>query len=371
MRRSLLEVLVEPDTEAPLELEEGARWEGDEIVEGRLRSASGRLYPVVRGIPRFVELEDERQEQTKQSFGFKWRQYESLERQESKDWARAWLVDRYGFADAAAMRAHLARSGRVLDAGCGAGYSADLWLEAGWTDGGPGEWVGVDISEAVDVARERLAGIEGLHFVQADVLSLPFRRGTFGAAFSEGVLHHTPSTEAAFAALVSAVAESGEVMAYVYRRKGPIREYADDLIRGRVAHLPPDEALEALRPLTALARSLSDAGVTISVPEDIPFLEIPAGEYDLQRFVYWHVMKAFWNESFSFDGNNLINFDWYHPRYAHRQTEDEVRSWCAHLGVEITHFDAQASGFTVRGLRRGHDRDLAAAAAAGAAAGGG
>jgi SAM-dependent methyltransferase len=261
------------------------------------------------------------------------------------------------------MRAHLAASGTVLDAGCGAGYSAGLWLEPGWTGGGDAQYVGVDISEAVDVARHRLAGIENLHFVQADVLRLPFRRDSLGTGFSEGVLHHTPSTEAALASLASVVRSGGEVLAYVYRRKGPIREYTDDLIRGVVAPLPPDEALEAIRALTALARSLSEANVKITVPQDIPFLEIPAGEYDLQRFVYWHVMKAFWNDSFSFDGNNLVNFDWYHPRYAHRQTEEDVRDWCDRLGIEISHFDAQESGFTVRGRKAGRGRALAPARA--------
>ena len=48
------------------------------------------------------------------------------------------------------------------------------------------------------------------------------------------------------------------------------------------------------------------------------------------------------------DENHLINLDWYHPQYAHRHTEEEVRSWCAAAGVRIVHFDAQESGYTVR-----------------------
>ena len=28
-----------------------------------------------------------------------------------------------------------------------------------------------------------------------------------------------------------------------------------------------------------------------------------------------------------------MNFDWYHPRYAHRQTEEEVRRWCEEAGL--------------------------------------
>ena len=75
--------------------------------------------------------------------------------------------------------------------------------------------------------------IEGTSFVQADVLDLPFRPESFDAIFSEGVLHHTPSTEAAFQALVPLLRPGGELLFYVYRRKAPLREFADDYIRDR------------------------------------------------------------------------------------------------------------------------------------------
>ena len=74
-------------------------------------------------------------------------------------------------------------------------------MREGWNETGA-EWVGADISDAIDVARERLGGFGGTHFVQADVLDLPFRPESFDVVFSEGVLHHTPSTERALKALV-------------------------------------------------------------------------------------------------------------------------------------------------------------------------
>jgi hypothetical protein len=62
-------------------------------------------------------------------------------------------------------------------------------------------------------------------------------------------------------------------------------------------------------------------------------------------------MKLFWNDAYRFEENHHINFDWYHPRYAHRQTEEEVRRWCAEANLRIIHFDAQESGYTVRAIR--------------------
>jgi arsenite methyltransferase len=263
--------------------------------------------------------------------------------------AQRWLLDRYGFDDVEAMREFFASCGTVLDAGCGSGFSASLWLAPEWSRG-TAAWTGVDISAAVDVARERLAGIESLSFLRADILDLPFPEETFGAIFSEGVLHHTPSTERALKALVPLLRPGGELLFYVYRRKAPIREFTDDYVRGLVSALPPEDAWEALKPLTALGQALAELNTEVDVP-DVPLLGIEAGRYDVQRLIYWNFAKLFWNAELSFDENVHVNFDWYHPRYAHRQTEEEVRRWCADAQLHIERFHVDPAGFTVRARR--------------------
>jgi len=347
VRSSLLDQLVDPATKERLELT--AAWEeSDEVIEGSLRSSAGGEYPILRGIPRFVDDRGDDQSQTSDSFGFKWEQRHTYESPKVLNWSRQWVLDRYGFGTLDEMRSFFAGQERILDAGCGGGFTTSLWIEPSWQDDGSAEWIGVDISTAIDVARDRLAGIDGLHFVQADVLNLPFREQAFTAVFSEGVLHHTPSTQAALASAASVLAEGGELLFYVYRRKGPIREYSDDFVREALSSLGPEDAWKALEPLTALGGALGELDVIVDVPEEIPLLGIPAGPQNLQRLVYWHFLKLYWNEDFSAEENNLVNFDWYHPRYAHRQTEEELREWCADLDLAIMHLDSQESGFTVR-----------------------
>jgi SAM-dependent methyltransferase len=336
---ALLRLLVDPQSGGPLTLASGT------LEEGLLSSIDGATHPIHVGIPRFTNVTTTDQRRTEETFAFKWARREAYASAGAKRLLTDWLVAKYGFADRNAMRDHFSGM-RILDAGCGAGFSSSAWLDEQWH----GVWVGVDISTAVDVAWERLGGFADTHFVQADLLALPFAPETFDAIFSEGVLHHTPSTEQALGALVPLLRLGGEILFYVYRRKAPMREFTDDHVRALVSKLPPNEAWEALRPVTELGRALAALQVEVDVPE-VPVLGIAAGRYDVQRLIYWNFAKLFWNDDLSFEENLHVNFDWYHPRYAHRQTEDEVRSWCGDLGLEIVHFDVQESGLTVRAVR--------------------
>lgn len=337
MHPNLLDILMDPVSKTPL------RFEGDALISG-----SGARYAIRNGIPRFVVTEDQGQKQTEESFGYKWQQESSYDTPAVHATARAWLVARYGFADVAAMQRYFAGRQRILDAGCGSGFSTSLWMTPEWQGA---TWVGADISVAIDVAQKRLAGGSDRHFVQGDVLQLPFREGAFDTIFSEGVLHHTPSTERALKALLPLLAPGGELLFYVYRKKSPIREFTDDYIRDVIAALPPEEGWAAMRPLTKLGQALAELQAEVEVPEDIPYLGIRAGRYDVQRLIYWHIAKLFWNRDWPFEANNHVNYDWYAPRYAHRQTEEDVRRWCAEGGLAINHFDVQEAGFTVRATK--------------------
>jgi arsenite methyltransferase len=350
VHRALLDVLIDPISRGVLSLEEHDI-EGGEVITGRLVVEGGHAYAIENAIPRFVLTEDPGQAQTQSSFGYKWKKRDSYGSKGMQAELHAWLLDRYGFESPEAMRAYFGSRTRILDAGCGAGFATSAWMAERWNTAG-GSWVGADISAAIDVARSRLGAFNATHFVQADILRLPFREASFDTIFCEGVLHHTPSTRRAFEALVPLLVPRGELMIYVYRRKAPLREFADDYVRDLLAEMTPDEAWKALRPLTRLAQALAELETEIEVPEDVPLLGISAGRYDVQRLIYWNVAKLFWNPKLTFEENNHLNFDWYAPRYAHRQTEEEVRRWYEHAGLKVTRFHVHEAGFTVRGVKR-------------------
>jgi ubiquinone/menaquinone biosynthesis C-methylase UbiE len=322
----------------------------DNVIAGALAAEDGAIYPVCNGIPRFVLTRDEGQAQTSQTFGFKWKKRDTYDSPAAKRNAIGWYIEKYGFESIEAWAEYFASRKAVLDVGCGSGFSSSLWLDTAIWDG-QAMWIGVDISEAIDVAQERLGHIANTHFVQADVLQLPFPDGSFDLLFSEGVLHHTPSTRAALLASSRVLAPGGEFHFYVYRRKAPVREFTDDYIREQIATLSDEAAWEAMRSLTHLGQVLAEAGVAVELHDDVPLLGIKAGRYDVQRLIYWHFAKLYWNPVLSFEENLHVNFDWYRPRYAHRQTAEEVRRWCAEARLAIKWFHEQESGFTVRAIK--------------------
>jgi SAM-dependent methyltransferase len=313
-------------------------WQGARMI-------GGQDFEIRAGIPRSAALLSQAQAQTEETFGFKWKKRETFESSASLARMKAWLVERYGdVVHAPWFRDHGARP-LLVDAGCGAGMSAlELFSEALPHI----RYLGIDVSEAVDVAADRFAerGLEAA-FMQADISQLPFPESSVDLIFSEGVLHHTNSTEGALAALARLLRPGGRFLFYVYRRKGPIREFTDDHIREKLQSMTPQEAWAALEPLTRLGVALGELQAEIEIPEPIDLLGIPAGRIDVQRLFYWHVAKTFYRPDLDFGEMNHINYDWYAPANAARQSPEQVRDWCARSGLEIEREVVEEAGITV------------------------
>jgi len=294
---------------------------------------------------------EESARQTGDAFGFKWAKRETYESDAVREKARRWLVERYLGGDTSVLDRWLAGSGKlILDAGCGAGFSAEL-LFGSRLNGH--RYTGLDISDAVLVASERFrqAGIRG-GFARADLLNPPVAPASVDIVFSEGVLHHTGDTRRAIHAMSGLLKPGGLMLFYVYARKADVREYTDDLIRERLSGMTNEQAWEALRPLTRLGKALGDLGVEVEVPEDIPLLGIKAGRMDLQRFVYWNIVKLFYDPSWSIEEMLHVNFDWFRPLFCQRQTPDEVERWCAEAGLGIERMNVQEAGITVCAVKK-------------------
>jgi SAM-dependent methyltransferase len=268
MKPTALAVIVCPGCKGDLTLQAGSR-EGDEILEGRLACSScGAVYPITRGVPRFVP-----QDAYAESFGYQW------------NWFRTVQLD----------EEYVGR--RLLDAGVGAGRFADRASAKG------AEVFGVDLTMAVDAAYRNIGRRPHVHLFQADIFALPFREGTFDLAYSIGVLHHTPDPQAAFARVADTVKPGGMFAVYMYARYGPSHR-ASDAIRKVTTRLP-------LRLMWALSTVAVPLYYLYRTPVIGKALQL-AAPISMEPEARWR-----W----------LDTFDWYTPKYQFKYLYPEIFRW--------------------------------------------
>jgi SAM-dependent methyltransferase len=348
MHPELLDILVDPGAGGRLRLEADA--EGPEVLRGVLVSSDGARFPIRDGVPRMVPERDSSvtmdEGATQRSFGAKWAQYHEDEKDQLAEFQYHWFDERFGFADESALAEFLAGKRRILDAGTGPGLCAARCARLS-----DARVVGMDLSESVTMARRRHAEHANLDYVQGDILNPPFALASFDFVIADQVLHHTPDCVRAFQTMADLVAPGGQIAAYVYRKKALLRELADEHIIDITSRLSVDQCLELSEQITELGRELSRLGATVELERGVPLLGIEPGKHDVQRLIYWTMLKCFWNEDLGWHQSVMINYDWYSPVYRSRHTEEEVLAWCRDAGLEVVKLDVIESGISVRAAR--------------------
>lgn len=349
MREQMIAHLVCPETGSPLTLEVDDR-DDLHIISGRLISQTdpARVYPIVDGIPQFVpetaDMEDQDQAQTVDTFSYKWTEIpEYADEDKSKDWREEWYFQRFGFPRGdKSIKAFLEGKERLLEAGTGAGVDTDLL-----TRNSHAQVFGIDISwDAIRTAFKRFEDDPRVFLSQADLGRLPFPEAYFDLISCDQVLHHTPNPPEFFKRLVKHLAPGGHFLLYVYAKKSPMREFADDYLREQMISAPMDEVIDFCKRLTRLGRSLSDLNAMVEVEDDLPELGIMRGVYDVQRLIHYTMFKCFWNADLGFWTSVMVNFDWYRPMHAFRYAPEEVRPWFEEAGLEITREFVNPSGIS-------------------------
>jgi SAM-dependent methyltransferase len=296
-----------------------------------------------------MNSEESQRQQTNQSFKSKWDHWRtwgfSEETSENSD-VLAWILKRNGIVGFEGLTTWLEGRSRILDAGCGNGRITALLAKHAHSSA---DIVAVDLA-SYEVARSNLGNYKNISVVQGDLLSDLTFCGEFDFIYCQEVLHHTGDPKVAFENLVKLLAPGGLIAIYVYKEKGPVREFTDDHIRNMISGLNLHESLEIVNEITSFARDLSKYETVIKVPR-LRALGIEAGDYTVQRLLYHFFFKNFWNSQLSFEENQAVNFDWYHPSIATRHKVEEVRNWFSSASVDIVWEFVDEYGITLHGLK--------------------
>ena len=344
MKENLIQYLICPKCSKDFSVKI-IKMKSTEIIEGILICKKRHRFPIKKGIPRLVVDKENVFVQTEESFSSKWRNY--YKTYHSKKWIESqkkWFLERFGWKNDKKLREFLKTRSMILDAGTGVGNSAKLF-----SSNPKSQVFAIDASESVDFAYKKYGTSKNIHFLQADIRKLPFKKKFFDFICSDQVLHHTKDTKSSFKGLTKLLNRNGMISIYVYKVKGPMREFADDYIRQTTVKMSEKECMKFSKDMAELGKSLSKINKKITITNDIPLLKIKAGAYDVQRFIYWNFLKCWWSKDVPFEQSVATNYDWYFPEYAYRHSPTEVKTWFKDSKLSIIHFNEIESGISLTG----------------------
>jgi ubiquinone/menaquinone biosynthesis C-methylase UbiE/uncharacterized protein YbaR (Trm112 family) len=313
----LLPLLCEPITKSPLHLNDAIYDANGNIITGILKTDAGKSYPIIDGIPRFIDYVPST---SVKSFGDEWNYFNFTDFK--VNWLTHTVANTFGDTDAFKNKV-------IVDAGGGSGAQSKWFSEYGAK-----HVIMLDLSHSVDdVVRKNHAGLTNIDVIQCSIDAPPLRvQSIDGIVYCHNVIQHTPSVENTAAALYEIVAPGGELVfnCYAVNDQGLIRWVRFHMVyksmRAILSRLSfrsimiYSKIAAALRLVPGLGYLLEKSGFVVR--GDVPHID---GETKWQR------MKR------SFKTTCLNTFDCYGShQYQHHKSDDEIRVLVSLLQPDLT-----------------------------------
>lgn len=310
---------VDPISSLPLRVERDGLHGGDQCI-----------YPVVDGIPRFVESEA-----YTASFGLEWNAHPStqLDSKTGIDISRKRLERALG-APLTSLEGKV-----VLEPGCGAGRFTEHLVESA-------DFVyAFDMSTSVEAARRNLGERENLALAQADILHLPFPESSFDVIICLGTLPYTPSTSESLASLWRVLKPGGLLVVdhYVWELRRILK--LDPLYRLVLTHLKPETS-----------KAVSDAFVKALFPLHWATRQVLLGQALLTRVspVYTY-MRAYpdLSRAQQFEWSILDTYNHLTGRFQRVTTLTKMKRMLEVLGPSSVEIYPGGNGVEARAIKPG------------------
>lgn len=206
MNQTLAQSLLCTDCKHPLSAQKPHTSSTQEwLAEGILQcTRCKQQFPIINGIPRFVESEN-----YAQNFGIQWNHFRTTQ----LDSASGLTISSDRFYSQSKWTKSDLKGKNVLDIGCGAGRFTEIAVGSG------ANVYAIDYSNAVDACAKSLGNPQNLLLVQADIFNLPFPNDFFDFIFCFGVLQHTPNAESAFLSIPPYLKPGGSIAVDIYEKR--------------------------------------------------------------------------------------------------------------------------------------------------------
>ncbi len=201
MTPDLLNYLCEPITKEPLQLVDAVTTADGNILSGKLVTPTGIRYPIIKGIPRFVDYVPTA---SVESFGDEWNYFNFTDFK--MNWLKHTVANTFGSTDT--FKGKL-----IVDAGGGSGAQTKWFAEYGAR-----HVILMDLSHSVDdVVQRNLVGLKNVDVIQCSIDAPPLRDKCIdGMVYCHNVIQHTPSVEKTAHALFALTAPGGEFVFNCY-----------------------------------------------------------------------------------------------------------------------------------------------------------
>ena len=298
--------------------------ENNEITEGDLEcSKCGNLYPVIKGIPRFVDSNN-----YSTTFGYQW----NIHSKTQLDSFTGIPISRNRLFQVTQWPQNM-EGQTILEAGSGAGRFTEILADTKAT------LFTLDYSLAVEANYLNNGLKNNVHLFQGNIFSIPLPKNRFDKVLCLGVIQHTPDPEKAFKNLTPYVRPGGELAIDVYTKRlisllqwkyllRPITKRMNKESLYRIISMIVPLLLPLGIILQKLAGRFGAKMIPISVYSDLGLT------YDLHK--QWSILDT---------------FDMYSPAHDHPQSLETVRKWFEEAGFENVVVEYGLNGVIGRGRK--------------------
>ena len=296
-------------------------------------------YPILRGVPRFVESSG-----YVDSFGLQWNTF----RKTQLDSYTGVSLSQLRLARIAGGNLDVFQGKLVLEAGCGAGRFTEVMLGAG------GRVIATDLSSAVDANFENCSYLGEYFVCQADIWKLPFKPGSFDVVVCVGVIQHTPDPEITINKLCMFLKPNGILLIDHYPPDYPATPSRRMLRWGLLKRSPKF----ALSFCSGLVKGLWPIHKLVWWFVNLPGVRVVPGIRKLRSAFLWLSPVVDYQSAYPELGDELLKVwaildthDTLTDRFKHLRSAEQIRSYLSKAGMMDIEIQLGGNGVEARARR--------------------